>query len=154
MSPDQIKIVRFINQQTDNAKITFNRDSADSFNESITIDASDIEHDPSKITIKWYVDGVEDISKENQKTATFNRPSSDTVVIYTIKAIDLTGTITAEDDVLDNTDFYEGIFQSSFIWSNGTGFDRDPSPSEYSNYNYGYMNGPLGFTWGVNWSAY
>ena len=142
------------NQQTDNAKITFNRDSADSFNESITIDASDIEHDPSKITIKWYVDGVEDISKENQKTATFNRPSSDTVVIYTIKAIDLTGTITAEDDVLDNTDFYEGIFQSSFIWSNGTGFDRDPSPSEYSNYNYGYMNGPLGFTWGVNWSAY
>jgi len=142
------------NQQTDNAKITFNRDSADSFNESITIDASDIEYDPSKITIKWYIDGVEDTSKENQKTATFNRPSSDTVVIYTIKAIDLTGTITAEDDVLDNTDFYEGIFQSSFIWSDGTGFDRDPSPSEYTNYNYGYMNGPLGFTWGVNWSAY
>ena len=142
------------NQQTDNAKITFNRDSADYFNESITIDASDIEYDPSKITIKWYIDGVEDTSKENQKTATFNRPSSDTVVIYTIKAIDLTGTITAEDDVLDNTDFYEGIFQSSFIWSDGTGFDRDPSPSEYTNYNYGYMNGPLGFTWGVNWSAY
>ena len=38
--------------------------------------------------------------------------------IYTAKAVDLTGTITASDDVLDNTDFYEGAFQSYFIGVN------------------------------------
>ena len=46
---------------------------------------------------------------KNQKTVTFNRPSNDEVQIYTAKAIDLTGTVIASDDVLDNTDFYEAI---------------------------------------------
>ena len=64
------------------------------------------------------------------------------------------GTITAEDDVLDNADFYEGMLQSYFIWSNGDGFDRDPDPSIYTNYDYVYMNGPLGFTWGINWASW
>ena len=141
------------NQDTDQAKIGFNEDASGA-NESITIDASDIKFDPEKITIKWYVDGVEDVSKENEKRVTFNRPSNNGVVIYTIKAIDLTGTITAEDDVLDNTDFYEGMLQSYFVWSDGTDFERDPDPSTYSNYDYGYMNGPLGFTWGINWASW
>ena len=141
------------NQETDQAKISFN-ENASGVNESITIDASDIKYDPEKITIKWYVDGVEDTSKENQQRVTFNRPSNNTVVIYTVKAIDLTGTIIAADDVIDNTDFYEGMLQSYFIWSDGEDFDRDPDPSTYSNYNYGYMNGPLGFTWGINWASW
>ena len=71
-----------------------------------------------------------------------------------MKALDLTGTIVASDDVLDNTDFYEGLFQSYFVWSDGSGFDYDPSPSTYTNYNYGYMDGPLGFTWGINWASW
>jgi len=141
------------NQETDDAKVSFNTDASGA-RESITINASDIKYDPDKITIKWYVDGVEDTSKENQKTATFNRPANNGVVIYTIKAIDLTGTITAEDDVLDNTDFYEGMLQSYFVWSGDDGFDRDPDPTTYSNYDYGYMNGPLGFTWGINWASW
>ena len=141
------------NQETDDAKVSFNTDASGT-RESITINASDIKYDPDKITIKWYVDGVEDTSKENQKTATFNRPANNGVVIYTIKAIDLTGTITAEDDVLDNTDFYEGMLQSYFVWSGDDGFDRDPDPTTYSNYDYGYMNGPLGFTWGINWASW
>ena len=45
--------------------------------------------------VKWYVNGVEDTSKENQLTVTFDRPSGDTVQVYTFKAIDLTGTIIA-----------------------------------------------------------
>ena len=141
------------NQETGDAKVDFNTDASGT-RESITINASDIKYDPDKITIKWYVDGVEDTSKENQKTATFNRPANNGVVIYTIKAIDLTGTIIAEDDVLDNTDFYEGMLQSYFVWSGDDGFDRDPDPTTYSNYDYGYMNGPLGFTWGINWASW
>ena len=63
---------------------------------------------------------------------------------------------------LYNNDFYEGIFQSNFTWcadydqSSGecNDFIRDPNPSQYSNFDYGYMNGPLGFTWGINWSKW
>jgi hypothetical protein len=141
------------NRDTDEAKISFNED-ASGVNESITVDASDIKYDTEQITIKWYVDGVEDTSKENQKRVTFSRPADNSVAIYTIKAIDLTGTITAEDDVIDNTDFYEGMLQSYFIWNDGTDFDYDPDPSTYSNYDYGYMNGPLGFSWGINWASW
>ena len=79
----------------------------------MTVNAS---YDTSKITLKWYVNGSEDTSKQNQTSVTFNRPSNNEVQIYTAKAIDLTGTIIASDDVLDNTDFYEGLFQSYFIW--------------------------------------
>ena len=137
-----------------NAKISFNKDSSDTFNVSVTIDASDTEYDTDKITLKWYVDGVEDASKQNQKVVTFDRPSNDAVRIYTMKAVDLTGAIIATDDVLDNTDFYEGLFQSYFVWNDGTNFDYDPDPTTYTNYRYGYMDGPLGFTWGLNWAEW
>ncbi|MDA9577619.1 M64 family metallo-endopeptidase [Gammaproteobacteria bacterium] len=122
------------------------------------------EYDTSKITLKWYVNGVEQTSLQNQKTVSFNRTSS--IDIYTAKAFDLTGTIIASDDVLDNTDFYKGIFQSYFSWCadyrQGTATEEggcydvryDPNPSEYSDFYYGYMNGPLGFTWGINWAKW
>jgi len=119
-------------------------------------------YDTSKITLKWYVNGEEQPELENQKSVSFNRPAGDSVQIYTAKAVDLTGTITSPDDILDNNDFYEGIFQSNFTWcadydqSSGecNDFIRDPNPSQYSNFDYGYMNGPLGFTWGINWSKW
>ena len=119
-------------------------------------------YDTSKITLKWYVNGEEQTALQNQKTVTFNRPSNNEVQIYTAKAIDLTGTVIASDDVLDNTDFYEGLFQSYFVWcadydqSAGTcnDFRREPDPSEYSQFDYGYMNGPLGFSWGINWAKW
>ena len=119
-------------------------------------------YDTSKITLKWYVNGEEQPELENQKSVSFNRPAGDSVQIYTAKAVDLTGSITSPDDILDNNDFYEGIFQSNFTWcadydqSSGecNDFIRDPNPSQYSNFDYGYMNGPLGFTWGINWSKW
>lgn len=121
----------------------------------ISIDA---DYDTSKIKLKWYVNGVEDSSKENQKTVVFNRPTNNGVEIYTAKAEDLTGTITATDDVTDHSDFYEGLFQSSFYWcqdyNNGCSWRYNPSPSEYSDFDYGYMNGPLGVTWGINWAKW
>ncbi|NCX25242.1 MAG: hypothetical protein EBX13_05660, partial [Proteobacteria bacterium] len=120
------------------------------------------DYDTSKITLKWYVNGEEQTSLQNQKTVTFSRPTNNEVQIYTAKAIDLTGTIIAADDVLDNTDFYEGLFQSYFIWcadydqSAGTcnDFRTEPNPSEYSQFDYGYMDGPLGFSWGINWAKW
>ena len=119
----------------------------------------------SKIELRWYVDGIEDTSLRNQTTANFSRPADNGVRIYTLKAIDLTGTITAPDDVLDNTDFYEGLFQTYFYWcadyredSDGVSrcFDwrTEPNSSEYSNFYYGYMEGPLGYTFGINWEKW
>ena len=32
------------------------------------------EYDTSKITLKWYVNGVEQVALQNQKTVSFNRP--------------------------------------------------------------------------------
>ena len=94
----------------------------------------------------------------NQKTVSFNRTAG--VDIYTAKAFDLTGTIIATDDVLDNTDFYEGLFQSYFVWcadySDGgcNDFRTDPILVNIVSFYYGYMNGPLGFTWGINWEKW
>ena len=121
--------------------------------------ALDVEYDTSKITLKWFKNGVEDTSKQNQKTVIFDRPSDDSVEIYTAKAVDLTGTISASDDVLDNTDFYEGAFQSYFYWcaydsNNRCSRSYDPDPSTYSQFNYGYMRGPMGVTWGINWEKW
>ena len=121
--------------------------------------ALDVEYDTSKITLKWFKNGVEDTSKQNQKTVIFDRPTDNSVEIYTAKAVDLTGTITASDDVLDNTDFYEGAFQSYFYWceydsNNRCSWSYDRDPSTYSQFNYGYMRGPMGVTWGINWEKW
>ena len=118
------------------------------------------DYDTSKITLKWYADGVEDASKENQKTVTFDKLASGALVYYTARAFDLTGTILASDDVLDRTDFYEGAFESylvgcsGFVSGDGCDYDYSPSPSTYLNYDFLYWNGPLGFTWGQNWTKW
>ena len=118
------------------------------------------DYDTSKITLKWYINGTEQPSLENQRSVTFSRPANNEVQVYTAKAIDLTGTIIATDDVLDNTDFYEGIFQSYFIWcadydgSSCNDWRYDPDSSQYSQFDYGYMDGPLGFSWGINWAKW
>ena len=118
------------------------------------------DYDTAKITLKWYINGTEQPSLENKRSVTFSRPANNEVQIYTAKAVDLTGTIIATDDVLDNTDFYEGIFQSYFIWcadyngSNCNDWRYDPDSSQYSQFDYGYMDGPLGFSWGINWAKW
>ena len=123
----------------------------------IVLDAA---YDTSKVTLKWFANGVEDTSKENQTDVIFNRPSNNGIAIYTAKAIDLTGTITATDDVTNHDDFYKGLFQTSFYWCAGyiqndsCEWSYDPDPSRYSEFDYGYMNGPLGVTWGINWDKW
>ena len=115
----------------------------------------DVKYNPEQITLKWYVDGVEDVSKENQTSVSFGRPSDNGVRIYTYKGIDLTGTIIASDDPMNNNDFYRGIMQSSFIWVDSNGnTQRDPVDGLIPEYDYGYMFGPVGGSWGVNWAKW
>ncbi|HCU99555.1 MAG TPA: hypothetical protein DGM69_09445, partial [Chloroflexi bacterium] len=76
----------------------------------------DVEYDTSKLRLKWYVDGVEDSTLENQTQVTFNRPSDNSVKVYTWRVDDLTGTVKAPDNVTDIDDFYEGLFNSDFYW--------------------------------------
>ena len=116
----------------------------------------DVEYDTAKLRLKWYINGIEDSSKENQTTIVFNRPTNDSVQIYTWRVDDLTGTVTAPDDVTNNDDFYEGLFNSDFYWcdrSSGS-CEWGYNPSDQSQYDYGYINGPMGGTWGINWSRW
>ena len=61
---------------------------------------------------------------------------------------------------MDHDDCYKGVFQSTFYWcadySGGECLDwrYDPDPAEYSQFDYGYMRGPLGETWGINWAKW
>ena len=113
-----------------------------------------VEYDTSKLKLKWYIDGVEDPSLENQTQVTFNRPSDNSVKVYTWRVDDLTGTVSAPDDVTDIEDFYEGLFNSDFYW-----YDYDTeqwayNPTDRTQYDYGYINGPMGGTWGINWERW
>ena len=113
----------------------------------------DVAYDTSKLTLKWYIDGVEDSSLENQTQVTFNRPSDESIKIYTWRANDLTGTVSAPDDVTDIDDFYEGLFNSDFYWVDSDN-NRVINPSDTNQYNYGYVVGPMGGTWAINWSKW
>ena len=64
----------------------------------------------------------------------------------------MTGYVTAPDSVTDDSDFYEGLFNSSFIWRDSTNNEWIYDPIDQSLYNYGYMFSPLGGKWGINWA--
>ena len=114
----------------------------------------DVEYDSSKLRLKWYVDGVEDPSLENQTQVTFDRPSNNSVKVYTWRVDDLTGTVTAPDDVTDIDDFYEGLFNSDFYWYDYESEQWGYNPSDRTQYDYGYVTGPMGGTWGINWERW
>ena len=56
---------------------------------------------------------------------------------------------------MNNNDFYRGIMQSSLIWVDSNGnTQRDPVTGLIPEYDYGYMFGPVGGSWGVNWAKW
>ena len=114
----------------------------------------DVEYDTSKLRLKWYIDGVEDSSLENQTQVTFNRPSDNSVKVYTWRVDDLTGTVTAPDDVTNTEDFYEGLFNTYFYWYDYETEQWGTNPTDRTKYDYGYINGPMGGTWGINWERW
>ena len=136
----------------------YNSDTVNFFQDSVTGEYTDFEIiidaelDTSKLVLKWYVNGVEEVALRNQLGAIFPRPANNAVEIYTYRITDLTGTITAPDDVLVYDDFYEGLLNSDFQWNGDNGWAVDPV--DKSTYDYGYMLGPLGGSWGINWSRW
>ena len=116
----------------------------------------DVAYDTSKLKLQWYVDGVLDSSKNDQTRIVFDRPSDNGVQVYTWRVEDLTGTVIAPDDVTDTEDFYEGLFNSDFYWcdrSSGS-CSWGYNPTDRTQYHYGYIQGPMGGTWGINWARW
>jgi hypothetical protein len=142
-----------INQGFEDDDVSFVSNTGSSTNDGFQITLN-VEYDQSKITLEWYVDGIKDETKTNRKSVTFTRPADNSLEIYTWRAVDLTGYVTAPDSVTDDSDFYEGLFNSSFIWRDSTNNEWIYDPVDQSLYNYGYMFGPLGGKWGINWAKY
>ena len=142
-----------INQGFEDDDVGFVSNTGSSTNDGFKITLN-VEYDQSKITLEWYADGIKDETKTNRKSVTFTRPADNSVEIYTWRAVDLTGYVTAPDSVTDDSDFYEGLFNSSFIWRDSTNNEWIYDPIDQSLYNYGYMYGPLGGKWGINWAKY
>ena len=114
----------------------------------------DVAYDSSKLKLKWYVNGVEDISRENQTNVAFDRPPDNSVQVYTWRVDDLTGSVIAPDDVTDFDDFYEGLFNSDFYWYDYDSEQWGRNPTDRTQYDYGYVVGPMGGTWGINWERW
>ena len=116
----------------------------------------DVAYDTSKLKLQWYIDGVLDPSKNDQTRIVFDRPSDNGVKVYTWRVEDLTGTVIAPDDVTNTEDFYEGLFNSDFYWcdrSSGS-CSWGYNPTDRTQYHYGYIQGPMGGTWGINWARW
>ena len=136
----------------DGDSVEFLRDEANA-RSAFVIDI-DVAYDTSKLTLKWFIDGVEDTSKENQTRIEFQRPSDNSVKVYTWRVYDLSGTVSAPDNVTDVNDFYEGLFNSEFYWYDYEREQWGTNPSDRSQYDYGYVVGPMGGTWGINWERW
>ena len=114
----------------------------------------DVAYDINKLRLKWYIDGVEDTSKQDVTTVQFDRPSDNSIKVYTWRVEDLSGVVFAPDDVTSTEDFYEGLFNGSFWWYSYDTERWSRNPSDKSQYDYGYVNGPMGGTWGINWEKW
>ncbi len=114
----------------------------------------DVAYDTNKLRLKWYIDGVEDTSKQDVTTVQFDRPSDNSIKVYTWRVEDLSGVVFAPDDVTSTEDFYEGLFNGSFWWYSYDTERWSRNPSDKSQFDYGYVNGPMGGTWGINWEKW
>ena len=114
----------------------------------------DVAYDTNKLRLKWYIDGVEDTSMQDVTTVQFDRPSDNSIKVYTWRVEDLSGVVFAPDDVTSTEDFYEGLFNGSFWWYSYDTERWSRNPSDKSQYDYGYVNGPMGGTWGINWEKW
>ena len=54
----------------------------------------------------------------------------------------------------DTDDFYEGLFNSDFYWYDYNSEQWGTNPTDRTQYDYGYINGPMGGTWGINWERW
>ena len=142
-----------VNQGFEDDSVGFISNTGSNSNDGFQITLN-VEYDETKITLEWYKNGIKDETKTNQTSVIFSRPADNGVDVYTWRAVDLTGYVIAPDSVTDDNDFYEGLFNTSFIWRDSTNEQWVYDPNDQSLYNYGYMVGPLGGKWGINWGKY
>ena len=62
--------------------------------------------------------------------------------------------MTAPDDILLDTDNYEGFFNSEYYWNTSIDWSGSyqANPTDKSQYTIGYIDGTTGGTIGINWS--
>tara|TARA_B100000886_G_scaffold191441_1_gene131865 strand:- start:5543 stop:6670 length:1128 start_codon:yes stop_codon:yes gene_type:complete len=148
-----------------------------SIGNSITFNLNAI-YDVNKLILRWYVDGVEQPSFQNQTQVTFNRPTNDAMTTYSWKVEDLTGDLIAPNDTNNPLDFYEGYFEnsyyfdpdentnpnysqnpyvSSWIWHKIDGsyqYDDEVDLNNLDNYLYAELCCSLGSSLKINWENY
>ena len=73
---------------------------------------------------------------------------------YSYNAIDTQGFITAPDNILLDSDNYEGFFNSEYYWNTSIDWSGSyqTNPTNKSDYAIGYIDGTTGGTIGINWS--
>ena len=109
---------------------------------------------PVNIQINWYINGVIQDDLTNQTQVSFLKPEGGGVMEYSYKAVDLQGFMTAPDDILLDTDNYEGFFNSEYYWNTSIDWSGSyqANPTDKSQYTIGYIDGTTGGTIGINWS--
>ena len=121
---------------------------------SIKYNLNDVEFNTNNIQLNWYVNGVLQEDLVNQTEVTFTKPENGGVMEYSYKATDTLGFMTAPDDILLDSDNYEGFFNSEYYWNTSIDWtgSYQTNPTNKADYAIGYIDGTTGGTIGINWS--
>ena len=121
---------------------------------SIKYNLNNVEFNTNNIQLNWYVNGVLQEDLVNQTEVTFTKPENGGVMEYSYKATDTLNFMTAPDDILLDSDNYEGFFNSEYYWNTSIDWtgSYQTNPTNKADYAIGYIDGTTGGTIGINWS--
>jgi VCBS repeat-containing protein len=121
---------------------------------SIKYNLDDVEFNTNNIQLNWYINGILQEDLVNQTEVIFTKPENGGVMEYSYKATDTLGFITAPDDILLDSDNYEGFFNSEYYWNTSIDWSGsyEANPTNKSDFAIGYIDGTTGGTIGINWS--
>ena len=121
---------------------------------SIKYNLNDVKFNTNNIQLNWYVNGVLQEDLVNQTEVTFTKPENGGVMEYSYKATDTLDFMAAPDDILLDSDNYEGFFNSEYYWNSSIDWtgSYQTNPTNKADYAIGYIDGTTGGTIGINWS--
>ena len=121
---------------------------------AIKYNLNDVKFNTNNIQLNWYVNGVLQEDLVNQTEVTFTKPENGGVMEYSYKATDTLDFMTAPDDILLDSDNYEGFFNSEYYWNSSIDWtgSYQTNPTNKADYAIGYIDGTTGGTIGINWS--
>ena len=113
-----------------------------------------VDFNSDNIQLNWYINGEIQSDLTNQTQVVFNKPDGGGVMEYSYKALDTLGFMAAPDDILVDSDNYEGFYNSSYYWNTSIDWSGSyqANPTNKSDYAIGYIDGTTGGTIGINWS--